>query len=553
MGRKLRRMTIKTRPNCCDSGILLRRGVAIAILGVFSFAIGCSPRGDAADPPAVVPFAAEDIVEADIMSLQDAMSRGSLSAVQLTQHYIDRVEAINLSGPELHAVLEIHPDALAQAQALDDELAATGARSPLHGIPLLLKGNIDVAGLPNTAGSLALVGNFPSADAFVASRLRAAGAVILGTANLSEWANFRSTNSSSGWSSVGGQTRNPYVLDHNPCGSSSGSAVAVSASLAVAAVGTETDGSVVCPSGINGVVGIKPTLGLVSRSGIIPIAHSQDTAGPMGRTVRDAVTLLQAMVAFDPADGGSTERPEVDYLSSLGDGRLDGIRIGVRRAYFGSGALPEVEACFTEALAALEGLGAELVDPADARDTEGLGSAEDVVLDAEFKTDIAAYLEAHGSPNGMATLADLIAFNAANPDSVMPHFGQEVFERAQAAAPLDDPTYLDALRESKAIAQAAIDDALALNDLNALVAPTNSPAWRTDHENGDDFALSSSQLPAVSGYPAVTVPMCFVGEFPVGLSISGAAFSEETLLRIAYAFEQATGVRRAPRFLPTME
>jgi len=546
-------MNIKTRPNCCESGIPVRRGAPTAILAVFALAIGCSPRGEAADPPAVVPFAAEDIAEADIVSLQDAMSRGSLSAVQLTQHYIDRVEAVNLSGPALHAVLEIHPDALGQAQALDDERAATGARSPLHGIPLLLKGNIDVAGLPNTAGSLALAGNYPSSDAFVVARLRAAGAVILGTANLSEWANFRSTNSSSGWSSVGGQTRNPYVLDHNPCGSSSGSAVAVSASLAVAAVGTETDGSVVCPSGINGVVGIKPTLGLVSRSGIIPIAHSQDTAGPMGRTVRDAATLLQTMVAFDPADGGSTERPGVDYLSALGDGRLDGIRIGVRRAYFGSGELPEVEACFTEALAALEGLGAELVDPADARDTDGLGAAEDIVLDAEFKTDIAAYLEAHGSPNGMATLADLIAFNAANPDSVMPHFGQEVFERAQAAAPLDDPAYLEALRESKAIAQAAIDDALAQNDLNALVAPTNSPAWRTDHENGDAFTLSSSQLPAVSGYPAVTVPMCFVGELPVGLSISGAAFSEETLLRIAYAFEQATGARRAPRLLPTVE
>jgi amidase len=420
---------------------------------------------------------------------------------------------------------------------------------------VLLKGNIDVAGLDNTAGSLALQGNVPEEDAFLVARLRQAGAVILGTANLSEWANFRSSRSSSGWSSIGRQTKNPYVLDRNPCGSSSGSAVAVAAGLAVAAIGTETDGSVVCPAGQNGVVGIKPTIGLVSRGGIIPIAHSQDTAGPMARTVRDAALMLQAIAAKDPEDPAAAEAPAEapDYTAALSeDPRLDGVRLGVWRDHFGAGDDPDVDACLEAAIAAFEDLGAEVVD-ADLGEREGLGDAESAVLSAEFKHDIAAYLDAHGAPNGLSTLEQIMAFNDQHAETVMPYFGQERFQRALDGGEPDSPEYLEALAASKRISRGAIDGALAKDGLAAVIAPTNGPAWPIDLVNGDHFVLSSSQLAAVSGYPNVTVPMCFVHQLPIGLSIFGGAWSEAELIRIAHAFEQQTHARRPPRFLPTLE
>jgi amidase len=509
-----------------------------------------------ADTTAAADDALAWVVYSDIETLQAAMAEGRLSAVTLTRFHLARIAAIDDAGPELNAVLFLAPDALEQAAALDAERAAGTVRGPLHGIPVLLKGNIDVAGLPNTAGSLALADNLIDSDAFMVAELRAAGAVILGTANLSEWANFRSTHSTSGWSSIGRQTRNPYVLDRNPCGSSSGSAVAVSAGLTVVAVGTETDGSVVCPAGINGVVGIKPTLGLVSRDGIIPIAHSQDTAGPMGRSVRDAAILLQVMAAFDAGDAAAEQQPEPDYLVALGDGRLDGVRLGVQRDHFGAGRYPAIEDCLAEAVFAFAALGAEVVDPAELGghdELDSLGDDEGTVLFTEFGPDLAAYLAAHGAPGGMRGLDDLIGFNAAHADTVMPYFGQEDFERAAAAGGLADEDYIEALARAKRVSQGAIDGALQTQDLDAIIGPTNGPAWTTDLVNGDRYSLSTSQLPAVSGYPSITVPMCQVHGLPVGLSIFGTAYSEPELLRIAYAFEQATQARRAPEFLPTLE
>ena len=496
------------------------------------------------------------VADADIAALRAALDGGELTSEALVQEHLDRIARIDDAGPRLNAVLALDPGALDAARALDAELSEGNSRGPLHGIPVLLKGNIDIAGLDNTAGSQALAGNVADDDAFLAARLRDAGAVILGSANLSEWANFRSSRSSSGWSSIGRQTHNPHVLDRNPCGSSSGSAVAVAAGLAVIAIGTETDGSVVCPAGQNGVVGIKPTIGLVSRNGIIPIAHSQDTAGPMGRTVRDAALTLQAIAVRDDADLAASAFPAElpDYTAALSENpRLEGVRLGVWRDHFGAGDDPDVEKCLEDAIAALEALGAEIVDPADLGDRDGLGSAEGTVLFTEFKHDLAAYLEAHGTPNGMAGLAELIAYNDEHADTVMPYFGQENFTRAVDEGELDDADYLEALADSKRISQGAIDGALEKDKLTAIIGPTNSPAWPIDLVNGDHYLLSTSQLPAVSGYPNVTLPMCFVHELPVGLSIFGTAFSEGELIRIAHAFEQATNARRAPRFLPSVD
>ena len=516
----------------------------------------------ACERPASTPSADEAaatlawVAAADIAELRAALDSGELTVEALVQQHLGRIEATNHAGPRLHAVLDVATDALESARGLDAELAAGNLRGPLHGIPILLKGNIDVRGIRNTAGCLAMDANVPAEDAFLVARLREAGAVILGTANLSEWANFRSSRSSSGWSGAGGQTRNPHVLDRNPCGSSSGSAVAVAAGLCTVAIGTETDGSVVCPAGQNGVVGIKPTLGLVSRGGIIPIAHSQDTAGPMGRTVRDAALVLQAVAAVDPADPTGAGVPEElpDYTAALTrDARLDGMRLGVWRDHFGAGEDPDVEACLTAALETLRELGAEIVDPADLGDRNGLGSAEGAVLYTEFKYDLTAYLAAHGSPGGMATLQDIMAFHDAHADTAMPYFGYERFTEALESADLDSEEYTKALADSKRISRQAIDGALEKDGLNAIVAVTNSPAWPTDLVNGDHYLLSSSQLPAVSGYPNVTVPMCYVHELPVGLSILGTAFSEVELLRVAHAFEQAANVWRAPRYLQTLD
>ncbi len=496
-----------------------------------------------------------ELEEYDIEGLQSLMEEGRLTASGLTQHYLNRIAALDDAGPRLNAIIEINPDVQAIAAALDAERDRSGPRGLLHGIPVVLKANIDTGDkLTTTAGSLALAGHRAGRDAFFVERLRNAGAVILGKANLSEWANFRSDHSSSGWSSQGRQTKHPYVLDRNPCGSSSGSAVAVAANLTVLAVGTETDGSVVCPAGATGVVGIKPTLGLVSRDGIIPIAHSQDTAGPMARSVRDAAVLLTVMVAEDPDDPAAAGFPEQmpDYVAALGDSGLQGVRIGVMRDYYGAGANADVEEALGRAIESLRSLGAEVTDPVEFGDMDGVYQAEYEVLLYEFKADVGEYLVRHGSPNGMRTLDDLIAFNESQAGDVMPYFGQETFVAAAEKGALTDSAYIAALAGSKPVAQGLIDEALAKHDLHAIIAPTNGPAWLTDLINGDNFAIASSSLAATAGYPNVTVPMGSVHDLPIGLSFFGTAYSEPTLLRIAHAFEQATKARRPPAFLPTL-
>jgi len=502
---------------------------------------GC---GSETAPPAVAPQAELRLEQLDIEALQALMESGELTALELTRYCLQRIARLDDAGPQLNAVLEINPEAEAIAEALDRERLETGPRGPLHGIPVLLKANIDTGDqMTTTAGSLALAGHRAPEDAVFVARLREAGAVILGKTNLSEWANFRSTRSSSGWSSQGGQTRNPHVLDRSPCGSSSGSAVAVAAGLAPLAVGTETDGSVVCPSGTNGIVGIKPTLGLVSGQGIIPIAHSQDTAGPMARSVRDAALLLAAMADREP-----------DEFAVTDDNGIKGLRVGVMRDHYGAGNNPGVDRLFEEAIARFRQLGAIVVDPADLGDREGLDDAEYEVLLYEFKTDLAAYLVDHGSPNGMSGLADLIAWNSANSDQAMPWFGQEIFTQAEEKGPLTDQAYLDALEKSRSISREAIDGALVKDHLDLIIAPTNGPAWVVDLVNGDNFASSvaSSTLPAVSGYPNITLPMGDVNGLPVGLSIFGTAHSELLLLRAALAFEQAAQAIQEPKFIPAL-
>ena len=488
-----------------------------------------------------------DLREADIASLHDRLQRGELSSAELVDWYLQRIEEIDKDGPRLNAIIEVNPDARSIARSLDAEWRTSGPRGPLHGIPVVLKANIDTADqMYTSAGSLALAEHAPPTDAFIVKRLRDAGAVILGKANLSEWANFRSERSSSGWSSIGGQTLNPYDTARSPCGSSSGSAVAVAANLAVAAVGTETDGSVVCPSGINGIVGIKPTLGLVSRSGIIPIAHSQDTAGPMARSVRDAAILLTAMTGTDTEDA-ATAAAEIhhDYSANLTADGARGKRIGVIRSYYGAGSNPAVEAIFDASIQALREQGAEVVD--DIRvETGDMLDAEYEVLLFEFRADLNAYLERSSAP--MDSLADIIAFNEENADRVMPIFGQDVFEKAEAKGPLTEEAYRDALATSKRIAQQGIDGAIDGHDLDALIAPSNGPAWMIDHVNGDTFHIGSSSLAAISGYPSITVPAGFVSGLPIGISFIGKPWNEKQLIEIAYAFEQSTEARKAPDF-----
>ncbi len=510
------------------------------LAGLFGLVLmSCTPGGgpDVADA---------SYVEYDIAALQQAMDDGELTARELVDYYLERIEAIDRSGPELRSIIELNPEAQSIADALDAERAATGPRGPLHGIPVVLKANIDTGDQMAThAGSLAIADHHAADDAALVAQLRDAGAIILAKANLSEWANFRSTRSSSGWSSIGGQTRNPYEPLRNPCGSSAGSAVAVAANLAVLAVGTETDGSIVCPASINGVVGIKPTLGLVSRGGIIPLAHSQDTAGPIARTVRDAALMLTAMSAADPSDPAAADRPESipDYAADLATDALQGKRIGAIRSYSGAGDNPYVDENFNNAIEVLRTQGAEIIDEIEI-DTAGLNGAEYTVLLYEFKTDLNAYLAASDAP--LKTLAEIIEFNSANADTVMPFFGQEIMEMAEAKGPLTDQEYLDALEKSKRIARAGIEDTLKEHDLDALVAPTNGPAWMTDYANGDHFGIGSSSLAAVSGYASITVPSGFAYDLPLGLSFIGGPFSEEALIRMAYAYEQATQVRRPP-------
>ncbi len=486
--------------------------------------------------------------DADVTTLQSAMAAGSLSAVAITEHYLARIATLD---PALRSVLEVNPEALAIAAALDAERQAGRVRSPLHGIPVLLKDNIDTADqLHTTAGSLALLdAPVPASDAFLVSRLREAGAVILGKTNMSEWANFRSTSSSSGWSSRGGQTLNPYDLTRTPCGSSSGSAVAVASDFAVLAVGTETDGSIVCPASHNSIVGIKPSLGLVSRVGIIPIAHSQDTAGPMARTVRDAVLLLNVLVAEDVQDEITSNlrtRTPLDYTAFLQEDGLQGKRIGVMRQHFGRNAT--LDALMETQLQVLRDAGAEVFDIA-INPARSFGAAETQVLLFEFKNDLQNYLYERGGE--LQTLADLIAFNEANAATVMPLFGQELFLQAQETTNLGDAEYLSALGYSKAFSQSSLNSVMQDLELDALVAPTNSIGWPVA-PGGDktEGYVSSASLPAVSGYPNITVPAGYLQNFPIGLSFMGRQYSEPALIAIAYAYEQATLTRQAPA-LPT--
>lgn len=501
--------------------------------------------------PAPTPFEFE---EATIADLQGRMTQGTLTAHRLTQAYLARIDALDRRGPALRAVIETNPDALKIAQDLDAERKAKGPRGPLHGIPILLKDNVDTAdGMNTTAGSLALEGSRPATDAFLAARLRQAGAILLGKANMSEWANFRSSRSSSGWSARGGQCRNPYALDRNPCGSSSGSGVAVSANLCAAAVGTETDGSIVCPSTTTGIVGIKPTVGGVSRAGIIPISHSQDTAGPMARTVADAAALLAAMAGADPRDPATAAMagkvPDVPKL--LDPDGLRGARIGVARNL--AGFHERVDRVFEDALAEMKRRGAIVVDPVEIPHTKELEEPEFEVLLYEFKADLNAYL-AERKPGAQAkTLSDLIAFNEAHREREMPFFGQELFLKAQEKEDLTTPAYLEALAKCRRLSrEEGIDAAMVEHSLDALVAPTGGPAWTTDLVNGDHFTGGNSSPAAVAGYPNITVPAGHVAGLPVGISFLGRAWSEPTLIRLAYAFEQATHHRRGPSFLSTL-
>jgi amidase len=505
----------------------------------------------------VAPF---DLEEVTIGELQQRMSSGRETSRSLVEKYLARIDELDRRGPELRSVLELNPDARSIADALDVERRAGHMRGPLHGVPVFIKDNIATADrMLTTAGSLALAGTPSPADAFIVERLRAGGAVILGKTNLSEWANFRSTHSSSGWSGRGGQTKNPYALDRNPSGSSSGSGAAVAANLVAIAVGTETDGSIVSPSNVNSLVGIKPTLGLISRFGIVPIAHSQDTAGPMARTVEDAAILLGALAGTDPRDAATATadaKGRRDYTKSLVRDGLRGARIGVvRNRLFGYSTA--ADALAEQAIADMKRAGAVIVDPANIPTLGRFDDSEFDVLQYEFKADLNKYLASLGPAAPVHSLMDVITFNDAHQSEELPHFGQEIMVTSQKKAALTDAKYRSELASNRRLAGAlGIDATMKAYRLDALIAPTGGPAWLIDLVNGDGGTASApgpSTVTSVAGYPHITVPMGFASGLPVGISFFGRAWSEPTLIKLAYAYEQTTRHRRPPTFAATAE
>jgi len=525
-------------------------------------ALSSARVADPAPAPAAGNFERDfELDEITIDAAQKAFQSGQYSSRSLTAKYLQRIGEIDKAGPMVNSVIEINPDALQIADALDRERKATGSRGPLHGIPIFIKDNIDTGDrMSTTAGSLALLGSnsesrAPS-DAFVAARLRKAGAVIMGKTNLSEWANIRSSHSTSGWSGRGGLTCNPYALDRNPCGSSSGTGAGVSANLCVAGVGTETDGSVVCPSSANGLAGLKPTVGLVSRSGIVPISHSQDTSGPMARTVRDVAILLGAMAGADPEDAAtavlSSDKFFPDYTKFLDPAGLKGTRLGVVRKYFGFN--DAVDQLMETLLGEMKHAGAEIVDPADIPTIGKFDESELTVFFYELKADLAAYFAHRGSSSPVKSLKDVIEFNERNRSREMPYFGQDLFLKSEQKGPLSSKEYVDALDLNHRLSRAeGIDFVMDKFKLDALVAPTAGPAWITDLINGDHVAGGSSSAAAVAGYPNINVTAGYLWGLPVGISFFGRAWSEPTLLKIAYSFEQLTKARHKPRFLPTVD
>ena len=533
------------------AGAIAVRGKAVGGETVLGTPLSHSPDGKArfVGPPF-------DLEEATIADLQSAMASGKRTARSITQLYLNRIAALDRKGPTLRHVIEVNPDALAVAESLDRERKGGRVRGPLHGIPMLLKDNLDTADrMTTTAGSLALAGSTPAQDSTVAAKLRAAGVVFLGKANLSEWANFRSTHSTSGWSGRGGQARNPYVLDRNPCGSSSGSGGAVAANLCAVAIGTETDGSIVCPSAANGIVGIKPTVGLVSRAGIIPIAHSQDTAGPMARTVRDAAIVLNAIAGIDARDTATSSlrtREQVDYTRYLDANGLRGARIGVARAKF-FGYSDVADKVINDAIDAMKAHGAVMVDPANIETAGKFDDSEFDVLLYEFKADLNSYLASLGARAPVKSLQEIIAFNDAHKSQEMPWFGQEIMIQAQAKGPLTEQKYIDELASNLKMSRTdGIDATMDKYKLDAIIAPTGGPAWPTDLLNGDHFTGGSSTPAAVAGYPNINVPAGFSHNLPIGISFFGRPYTEPVLIRIAYAYEQATRHRRPPTFIPTL-
>ncbi|HEX2475282.1 MAG TPA: amidase [Lacipirellulaceae bacterium] len=550
-----RHTRVSYNPNFPDRRAFLASGVAG---GLFGAALPAVVRGEA-ENGASSPAASDpsfELSELSIDELQEGMKSGRFTARSLAEKYLAQIEAVDRNGPALRSVIEVNPDALAMAEEADRQRKSGVPRGPLHGIPILVKDNIDTADkMATTAGSLALVGAKPPEDSFVVKQLRKAGAVLLGKTNLSEWANIRSSHSTSGWSGRGGLTRNPYALDRNPCGSSSGSGAAAAANLCAVAVGTETDGSILSPSSVCGIVGIKPTIGLVSRTGIIPISHSQDTAGPMTRTVRDAAILLGVLAGVDPQDAVTSESKEhakSDYTQFLDAAGLKGAKIGVARNYFDfhDGA----EAVMKAALDAMKQAGAELIDTNKMSVAEESGSSEGMVLRYELKADMAAYLARLGAEAPVKSLKDIIEFNNRNKDTELQYFGQNILESAEEKGPLTDYQYVEALARCRRLARTeGIDAAMDEHKLDAIVAPTIGPACMSDLINGDRWLGGSTSPAAVAGYPSITVPAGFVFGLPLGISFFSRAWSEPTLLKIAYAFEQATKHRKPPRFLPTAE